>query len=105
MDLGRRDRQRGRHRPHGRRGNLMILSEALELTGIEFYEHLDHSADVPRVDAQACQGDVSILRVTLKAATTPLPPGGVVLIRSEATSHTHVLHGTGVLYDPAPGEG
>lgn len=80
----------------------MILSEAIEKTGVEAYEWLDREAEVPVVTTAAAQGDVSILRVTEKAAKTALPKRGVVLVRSEASSHTHVLHGVGCFYDAAP---
>lgn len=83
----------------------MILSEALEITGTTVYEWLDTQAEVPVVDTAACQGDISILRVTVKEATTPLTATGAVLVRSEATTHTHTLHGDGCFYDPAKGEG
>jgi hypothetical protein len=83
----------------------MILSEALEITGTAVYEWLDHEAEVPVVDTAACQGDISILRVTVNDATTALPRAGVVLVRSEATSHTHTLHGDGCFYDPATRDG
>jgi hypothetical protein len=83
----------------------MILSDALEITGTTAYEWLDRQADVPVVSEAAAQGDISILRVTLPDATTPLPTTGVVLVRSEATSHTHTLHGGGCFYDPATRDG
>lgn len=83
----------------------MILSEALEITGTTVYEWLDMQAEVPMVDTAAAQGDISILRVTLNDAATALPTAGVVLVRSEATSHTHTLHGEGCFYDPAKGDG
>lgn len=79
----------------------MLLHEAINKTGVDVYEHLDRQAEVPVVTAAACQGDVSVLRVTEDTATKDLPRTGVVLVRSEASSHTHVLHGEGCLYDPA----
>lgn len=77
----------------------MILQEAIDITGVEIHDWLDRQAEVPVVTTAACQGDISILRVTTKGATTPIPRNGVVLVRSEATSHTHVLHGEGCFFD------
>lgn len=83
----------------------MLLSEAIQLTGVEVYDYLDRDAAVPQIDRSCTQGDVSVLRVTLPAATTPLPRAGVVLVRSEASSHTHSIHGVGCFYDAVTSEG
>jgi hypothetical protein len=78
----------------------MILSDAITLTGTEIHEHLDRQAEVPVITTAGCQGDVIIHRVDGQA-TTPLPRAGAVLVRSEASTHTHMLHGEGCLWDPA----
>lgn len=83
----------------------MILSEAVAATGVSVYAWLDHEADVPVVTTAACQGDISIRRTDGPTAAQALPRTGAVLVRSEATSHTHTLHGEGVLWDAADGEG
>jgi hypothetical protein len=72
----------------------MTLAHAIEFTGTEVYDWLDREATVPTVTTAGVQGDVSILRVTTKAATAPMPKGGVVVIEGE-TGHTHSLHGAG----------
>jgi hypothetical protein len=72
----------------------MTLSEAIELTGKDVYDYLDREADVPVVTTAGAQGDVSILRVTTSAATTPMPAAGVVVVQGES-GHTHSLHGAG----------
>lgn len=63
---------------------------------VTHYEWLDRQADVPVVTTAACQGDVSILRVTTKPASTPIPAGGVIVVQSEQGGHTHSLHGAGM---------
>ena len=68
--------------------------------GVTMLDHLDRDVEIPTVTKAACQGDTSILRVTTKAATTPIPAGGVVLIQGQG-GHTHSLHGEG-FFDPAP---
>lgn len=71
----------------------MIVSEAIEQTGTDVFEWLARDAEVPTVTTNACQGDVSILRVTTKPATTPVPASGVIVVRGENGGNTHMLHG------------
>ena len=79
----------------------ITLQQAVAATGITIHDYLDHTAEVPRIDRSAAQGDVSVLRVTTAPATTPMP-AAVVLVRSEATTHTHTLHPSGpCFYDPS----
>lgn len=61
-------------------------------------EHLALDAEIPVVSRAACQGDVSLLRVTTPPARTPIPAEGVAVVRGENGGHTHSLHGTG-FYD------
>ena len=63
-------------------------------TGVTVLDHIDPSADVPVVSVAAAQGDVSILRVTTRPATTPLP-ARVDVVRGEAGGNTHSLHPSG----------
>ena len=79
----------------------MIVSEAIQHSGTEVFDWLARDADVPVIDQQACQGDVSILRVTTKPATTPLPHAGVAVVQGENGGNTHSLHGVGC-WDWAP---
>lgn len=79
----------------------MIIKEAIEASGTEVFDWLARDADVPVVDQAACQGDVSILRVTTKAAVTPIPAVGVAVVRGENGGNTHSLHGQGC-WDWAP---
>ena len=63
-------------------------------TGVTVLDHIDLSADVPVVSVAAAQGDVSILRVTTRPATTPMP-ARVDVVRGEAGGNTHSLHPSG----------
>lgn len=73
----------------------MTLNEAIELTGTAVLEYLDRDAAVPVITTAACQGDVSVFQAdNAKAATTPMPKA-VTVVRSEASSNTHVLHPDG----------
>ena len=63
-------------------------------TGVTVLDHIDPSADVPVVTTAAAQGDVSILRVTTAAASTPMP-ARVDVVRGEAGGNTHSLHPSG----------
>jgi hypothetical protein len=72
----------------------MTLAQAIQTTGKDVYDWLDRDAEVPTVTKAGIQGDVSILAVTTKAATKPMPATGVIVIEGE-TGHTHSLHGAG----------
>ena len=63
-------------------------------TGVTVLDHIDPSADVPVESVAAAQGDVSILRVTTRPATTPMP-ARVDVVRGEAGGNTHSLHPSG----------
>lgn len=63
-------------------------------TGVTVLDHIDPSADVPVVSVAAAQGDVSILRVTTRPATAPMP-ARVDVVRGEAGGNTHSLHPSG----------
>ncbi|WP_157932199.1 hypothetical protein [Mycobacteroides abscessus] len=81
------------------------LSAVKELTGKAFFDYLDHEVEVPQVSKQAAQGDVLILRVTTKPATT-LMPKTVVVVASEASANTHTLHPSGdCFWDATPNAG
>ena len=82
----------------------MTLQEAIAVTGKDVYEWLDREAEVPAVSHAACQGHVSILRVTTRVASTPIPSTGVVVVQAEAGGHTHSLYGAG-FFDRAVGDG
>lgn len=76
---------------------MITIAQLVEVTGKDVLDHLDRSAEVPVISQAACQGDVSILRVTTAAATTPMPKT-VVVVASEASSNTHTLHPAGECY-------
>lgn len=79
---------------------MTTIAELVEATGKDVLDHLDRQAQVPVITESACQGDVSILRVTARAAATPMPKT-VVVVASEASSNTHTLHPNGeCFYDP-----
>lgn len=83
----------------------MQLREAEEITGKSVFDYLDRDADVPQVSKVAPQGDVLILRVTTKPATT-LMPKTVVVVQSEASANTHTLHPSGeCFWDATPNAG
>jgi len=73
---------------------VLTLKEAINLTGTEVLEHLDRESSVPVVTRAACQGDVSVFRAEVAAAVKPMPKA-VTVVRSEASSNTHVLHPDG----------
>lgn len=85
---------------------ITTLSELETATSVRALDHLDRDAALPVVTTAACQGDVSILRVTTAPATTVLPQAGFPVVRGEAGGNTHSLHaetGSGVCFDPSSG--
>lgn len=76
---------------------MTTLADVIDWTGRDVLDHLDRQAAVPTVERQACQGDVSILRVTTSPATTPMPTE-VVLAASVASPNTHTLHPNGACF-------
>ena len=85
---------------------ITTLSELERMTDVRALDHLDREAALPVVTTAACQGDVSVLRVTTRPATTALPQAGFPVVRGEAGGNTHSLHaapGSGVCFDPNTG--
>jgi hypothetical protein len=81
--------------------DTITLAEAIAHTGTDVLDYLDREVSVPVVTRAACQGDVSILRVTTQAATKPLPKY-LAVVRGESGGNTHALHPDGECYfDPA----
>lgn len=70
---------------------MTTIKDMVDLTSKSVFDYLDHEAEVPRIDKVAAQGDVLALRVTTRAAATPMPKT-VVVVASEASSNTHTLH-------------
>lgn len=83
---------------------MITLSELETLAATRVLDHLDRQATLPVVTRAACQGDVSVLRVTTPPATTALPQAGYPVVRGEAGGNTHSLHAApdaGVCFTPA----
>lgn len=76
----------------------MIVSEAIKKFATEVLDHLDREVQVPVVTTAACQGDVSILRVTTNPATAPVGKAGVAVVRGENGGNTHSLHADGEIF-------
>lgn len=85
--------------------NTITLGQLETLTSTRVLNHLDREATIPVVTRAACQGDVSVLRVTTAAAATLLSRAGVAVVRGEAGGNTHSLHadGAGVCWDLSDG--
>ena len=80
--------------------STITLAEARELSGTDFYDYLDSSVEVPTITQAACQGDVSLLRVTKTPAATPVPAAGVVVATGQG-GHHHTITGA-AFFDRAP---
>ena len=69
---------------------MITLGELLDQHNQTALDYLDRDAQIPVVTTAAAQGDVFFLRVTTKAATTPIPAAGVV-VASGREGHDHRL--------------
>jgi hypothetical protein len=80
----------------------MILRDAIARFDVEILDHLDYDATLPIVTRAACQGYVSIFRVTTAEATTIVSEAGVAVVQGENGGNTHSLHGDGpIMWDVA----
>ena len=85
---------------------MRTLESLITEHGTEVLDYLDRQVTVPVTNAPQVQGDVSILPVTTKDATTPLPKTGVAVVRGESGGNTHSLHASPkAFFDAAPQEG
>lgn len=67
------------------------IAEMVEFTGKEVLDYLDQAAELPVITTAGAQGDVLVVHVNRKPATTTMP-ACVVAVASEASSNTHTLH-------------
>ena len=62
-----------------------------QVTGVLVLDHIDRDMEVSLITTAAAQGDVLVVHVTRKPASTPMPKT-VVAVASEASGNTHTLH-------------
>lgn len=74
---------------------MRTLIDAETRFGVSHLDHLDKQADIPTVSRLAFQGDVAIVSVTAKPATSPIPQTGFPVVRGENGRNTHALFGAG----------
>lgn len=80
---------------------MQTLAELIDTHGVDVLEHLDRQATVPIHTGLQRQGDVIVVPNPRAKATTPIPRGGVPVVRGEAGGNTHALvsDGDGVCCD------
>lgn len=76
----------------------LTLADAETTYGVTHLDHLDRAAALPTVSRLGFQGDVAVVRTQRRAAATPVPAGGVPVVRGENGGNTHLLIGDGA-YD------
>ena len=75
---------------------MATLATLIDSHGVEVLAHLDRQMDVPVSFGLQRQGDVLVKPSPgLGAARTPIPAGGVPVVRGEAGGNTHTLVGAG----------
>lgn len=78
---------------------MTTLAQMEDRINVSVFDYLARDSEVPVVSRAACQGDVSILRITEQPARTPVPSVGVVVVAAESNSgNTHAIHGTGPVF-------
>jgi hypothetical protein len=82
---------------------VLTIEEAIEKFGVDIDDHLDRQADIPVLAGLQFQGDVavvplSMLRLAPSEAITPVPAGGVAVVRGESGSNTHLLLAVGEVF-------
>ena len=72
---------------------------------IEILDYLDRQVEVPVLPGLQAQGDVLIVPASIAGtgnATTPVPAGGIPVVRGESGGNTHTLVAEGeCFFDPA----
>lgn len=69
---------------------MRTLEDLINTTGVDVLDYLDRQATVPVLRDPQIQGDVSILPVEDRAASTPIPEKGVVVATGRG-GHDHRL--------------
>jgi hypothetical protein len=69
---------------------VRTVADLITTTGINVLDYLDRQATVPVLRGPQIQGDISILPVTSRTATTPIPAQGVVVATGRG-GHDHRL--------------
>lgn len=81
----------------------LTIAQAVARHGIDVLDHLDRDATIPVMAGLQMQGDLAIVPIVRAAhttAVTPVPPGGVEVVRGENGGNTHTLLAEGdVRYD------
>lgn len=81
---------------------MRTLEEITTEHGVEVLDYLDRQVTIPVLRDPQIQGDVSILPVTTKVATTAIPRTGIAVVVGENGGNTHSLHGERCFFDFAP---
>lgn len=79
---------------------MTTVAELIHTTGVDVLDHLDRQAAVPVLRDPQIQGDISILPITGRTATTPIPTAGVVVATGRG-GHDHRLLAGGC-FDSSP---
>ena len=75
--------------------STLTIDEAVTAFGVAVDDHHDLDALIPVLDGLQFQGDVAVVPAATAAAKSPLPEGGVAVVRGEVGGNTHLLLGAG----------
>lgn len=74
--------------------STLTIADAINRHGVDVLDHLDRTATIPVLTGLQMQGDLAVVpmvRAGHTTATTPVPVGGVPVVRGENGGHTHTL--------------
>ena len=75
------------------------LADLITTHGVEVEEHLDRQVTIPILTGMQRQGDVLIIPVNIRPASTPVPPEGTPVVRGENGGNTHAIVGHNIYCD------
>jgi len=78
------------------------LAQVIDRHGVDVLEHLDRQLSVPVIAGLQAQGDVIVVPQAIArrggTARTPVPSGGVAVVRGENGGNTHLLLAEGYVF-------
>src|SRR5689334_15289085 len=85
---------------------MPTVEQAIAAFGVTIDPHLDRQAEIPVLAGLQFQGDVAVVPTTTRApGRTPIPEGGVPVVRGEVGANTHLLLASGPAFFTADAPG
>lgn len=83
----------------------LTIADAEKKLGIDVLDYLEKDVAIPILDGLQFQGDLAVVPVSGRTASTVVPVKGLPVVKGENGGNTHSLHGDGqVFFDPRDAE-